>query len=210
MPTSSSSSMARSWLSLVTNFLELSTFEATSDVIEYSTPRDSRGFALARRWTSTASEICSPTVRLGLKLLSGSWKIMLKEVPRSDLRTLSGTCSRSTNSPSTASGCSSRRSSARSRLRYSIEPSVISPGDSTRSMIDSAVTLFPLPDSPTMPNTSPRSIVRSSPSTALTWPSRVKNRVESSSTRRISSLISGPPLAALDVRVEGVPEPVAQ
>jgi hypothetical protein len=41
-------------------------------------------------------------------------------------------------------------------------------------MIDSAVTVFPHPDSPTMPSVSPLSMWRSTPSTARTTPSSVK------------------------------------
>jgi hypothetical protein len=39
--------------------------------------------------------------------------------------------------------------------------------------IQSAVTLFPLPDSPTIPNVSPGSSEKETPSTALTTPSWV-------------------------------------
>ncbi|MDZ7702469.1 MAG: hypothetical protein U5J98_10665 [Halobacteriales archaeon] len=54
-------------------------------------------------------------------------------------------------------------------------------------MIDSAVTDLPEPDSPTMPRMSFSRTVKETPSTALTWPSSVKKRVERSRTRSRSS-----------------------
>ncbi|PSK59154.1 hypothetical protein B0E53_06921 [Micromonospora sp. MH33] len=48
----------------------------------------------------------------------------------------------------------------------------------------SDVTLFPEPDSPTMPSVRPRSTANDTPSTAFTTPSSVSNRTRRSVTRR--------------------------
>ena len=53
-------------------------------------------------------------------------------------------------------------------------PDTTLPGSAMRRSTESAVTLLPQPDSPTRPRISPRSIFRSTPSTAFTTPSRVK------------------------------------
>jgi len=50
---------------------------------------------------------------------------------------------------------------------------IILPGIPTSRIMDRDVTLFPHPDSPTRPRTSPRYTSRSTPSTALTTPSSV-------------------------------------
>ena len=46
-------------------------------------------------------------------------------------------------------------------------------GSATRRMRESAVTLLPQPDSPTIASVSPRSSENDTPSTALTRPARV-------------------------------------
>ena len=56
-----------------------------------------------------------------------------------------------------------------------IEPPTMRPGGSGISRIsDSAVTLLPQPDSPTIASVSPRASANDTPSTALTAPERVK------------------------------------
>src|SRR5881396_1330856 len=62
-------------------------------------------------------------------------------------------------------------------------------------MMLSAVTLFPEPDSPTMPSVSPRLMWKSIPSTARTTPSSVKKYVFSPLTSSSRSAMA-PPLAA--------------
>src|SRR5947207_15556080 len=55
-------------------------------------------------------------------------------------------------------------------------------GDGMRRRIDSAVTLLPQPDSPTIAKVSPGMTWNETPSTARTMPSRVKNQVLRSAT----------------------------
>jgi len=70
-----------------------------------------------------------------------------------------------------------------------------SPSGSNR-MMDSAVTLFPQPDSPTIPIVSPRRTSNETPSTARTTPSRVKNRALKSRTDSTMSASATAPDAA--------------
>src|SRR5438105_2723149 len=79
------------------------------------------------------------------------------------------------------------------------------PGSGTRRRIDSAVTDFPLPDSPTMPRVSPWLTWKLIPSTAFTLPEDVKKCVLRSSTW--SSGARGLPP---HTRVDGITEPVAE
>ena len=58
-----------------------------------------------------------------------------------------------------------------------IWPSVILPGSTSMRIIEYAVTLLPLPDSPTMPNTLPRSRLNDTPLTARTSPDETANDV---------------------------------
>jgi hypothetical protein len=60
------------------------------------------------------------------------------------------------------------------------------PGEPISRMIDMAVTLLPLPDSPTSPSTLPCGMTNDTSSTALTTPASVKKWV-----RRFSTVISG-------------------
>ncbi len=104
-------------------------------------------------WSITASEIWSPIVNTGFRLVIGSWKIIAMSLPRTWR-------------------ISSSLSPSRSRPSNMISPVGISAGGtSSRRMIDSDVTLFPQPDSPTMPSVSPGMIEKLTPSTALTTPS---------------------------------------
>ena len=71
-------------------------------------------------------------------------------------------------------------------------PSTTRPGWSTRPMTDRNVTLLPEPDSPTRPSTSPFCTVRSTPSTALTTPSAVKNHAQAAHLQqRLARLVPG-------------------
>src|SRR5262245_48980379 len=69
-------------------------------------------------------------------------------------------------------------------------------------MSDSAVTLLPHPDSPTMPRVSPLSMWKSTPSTARTTPSSVKKCVFRPFTSRSRSAMAPPYLP------EGAPRPL--
>ena len=94
------------------------------------------------------SVICSPTVSTGLSEVIGSWKIIEMRFPRSSRKAAAESCRRST--PSNR-----------------ISPPAIRPGGrGTSPMIDSAVTLLPQPDSPTMPSVRPGSMEKLIPSTA--------------------------------------------
>ena len=105
-------------------------------------------------WSRTASMIWSPIVRTGFRLVIGSWKIIAISPPR-------------------MSRSSSLGSVSRSRPSNQTSPPAISPGGSSiRRMIVSAVTLLPEPDSPTIARRPPRLTAKSTPSTALTTPSR--------------------------------------
>ena len=82
-------------------------------------------------WSTTASMNCSPQVNTGLSEVMGSWKIIEISLPRIFL----------------ISPC---ESVARSRPLKRIRPATMRPGGSaTRRRMESAVTLLPLPDSPT-------------------------------------------------------------
>ena len=125
------------------------------------------------RWRSMVSTSCCSTVCSGLRLVSGSWKIIPIRLPRS-LRF----------------SASSRLSMRRPARRTS--PAVISPGGS-RSPITALPTVdFPAPDSPTTPRMSPGSTVSDTSSTATRPPRRLGN-----STRRF--LMSRRAIAAVAV-----------
>src|SRR6266508_4114593 len=112
----------------------------------------------------TASEIWSPTVNTGLRLVIGSWKIMAMSLPRTWR-------------------IASSESSSRLRPSNRISPVGISAGGmSSRRMIESDVTLLPQPDAPTMPRVSPGGIEKLTPSTARTTPSMTWKYVRRSRT----------------------------
>src|SRR5438132_2688805 len=127
----------------------------------------------------TASRSWCPIVRTGLSEVIGSWKIIAISLPRSSRRRSCGIVSRS--SP-LKSACPVER-----ELRRSFRP-----------MIVRHVTLFPDPDSPTIPSVRPLSTVKLTPSTARTPPSPVTNSVVRSFTSRS---------APLGTSVTGLPEP---
>ena len=85
----------------------------------------------------SASPIWSPTVKLGLSEVIGSWKIMASRLPRRSCICRSG-------------------SAASSRPSKATEPDMRVPASGSSRMMESAVTLLPQPDSPTMPSVRPR------------------------------------------------------
>src|SRR5438132_829717 len=125
------------------------------------------------------------TVKHGFRLASGSWKIIAMSLPTSARRCASESARRS------------RPAKARRRARTR-------PGNSTRPISASAVTLLPDPDSPTQPTTSPTSSVRSIPSTAMTGAASAPN-----STRRSSISTRAMRLLSLELWIERVAQPVA-
>src|SRR6185312_12752889 len=99
-------------------------------------------------------------VRVGFRLVSGSWKMNPISLPRSLRMPSSESLSRSTPSNTT-------------------DPDTILPGGFGTSLVnDSAVTLLPQPDSPTRPRVSPKPSSKLTSSTARTTPSGVKKWVE--------------------------------
>src|SRR5438046_8184938 len=88
--------------------------------------------------------------------------------------------------------------------RNQIAPPAMRPGGCARRyMIDRAVTVFPQPDSPTRPRTSPLPISKSTPSTARRTPREVVNSVLRPRTTRIGS--TGLPPRP---RIEDVPQAI--
>src|SRR3712207_6296983 len=85
-----------------------------------------------------------------------------------------------------------------------ISPRAIRPGGSSRPMMAAPVMDLPAPDSPTTPSTSPGSMVKETPSSAV----RVPRRVGNSTRRSRTSRRGGAMLPQL--RIQGVAEPVAQ
>src|SRR5271170_5225272 len=73
--------------------------------------------------------------------------------------------------------------------------------------IESAVTLLPLPDSPTTPRLSPSAMSNETPSTAVLQPRSPRNWTVRSSTERSGGAISALPLQS---RVEDVAQAVPQ
>ena len=124
-----------------------------------STAWSQAALALMSRCSRTASLIWSPIRITGLSEVIGSWKIIEMRLPR--------IC----------------RISASSRESRSVPSSLISPptmrpgGLGTSRMIDSALTLLPQPDSPTIASVSPRRTWKETSSTARNRPELVKNTV---------------------------------
>ena len=98
---------------------------------------------------------CRPIVCTGFSEVIGSWKIIAMSLPRM-----------SRNRPCFIFS----RSSPLNRA----SPLVIAEAFGFRPMIVRHVTLFPEPDSPTMPSVLPFSTLKVTPSTALTMPSSVR------------------------------------
>ena len=111
------------------------------------------------------SRSCAPTVRTGLRLVIGSWKIIAISLPRT-------------------------RRHARSESPISSRPSSLMLPDGMRAargripIAASAVTLLPQPDSPTSPSVSPARTSKLIPLTAWTIPRLVQKRTRRSSTAR--------------------------
>jgi hypothetical protein len=125
-------------------------------LVSISTPRLAAASSEISSWARMTSITCIPMVKTGLSDVIGSWKIMLISLPRT-------------------SRISSHGSLSRSRPLKKTSPATILPGGSgIRRRMLNAVTLFPDPDSPTRPSTSPGRMSRSTPSTALPTPASVQ------------------------------------
>src|SRR4051812_5050649 len=125
---------------------------------------------LSFRWRCSTSATWSPTGNAGLSEVIGSWKIIASWSPRRSRIRAGGNLSRSSPSKSTS-------------------PPAMRPGGcGTRPMMESAVTLLPQPDSPTMPRVRPRSRRKSTPSTARTWPRSPSKAVRSPRTSSRASV----------------------
>ena len=145
---------------------------------------------LQSRWSSKTSLIWAPARYTGFKAEVGCWKIIEMCSPRKARTSAAFIC-------------------AMSLPPNRISPATTSPGCGIRPMIESEVTDFPHPDSPTRPRTSPRLTWKSAPSTALTTPCLVSKCVLSPRTSRrtspagtgkgasVSMALSGRGLAAL-------------
>src|SRR5882724_11952524 len=138
--------------------------------------------------TFSVSMIWKPTVKQGLRLVIGSWKIMAMSLPMIRRRARAERPSRS----------------VPAKIKRS---AVTRPGQGISPMTASMLTLLPEPDSPTTPTISPESSVMSRPSTARkaprwVWKSTDKLRISSSATRV--------PASALQFRIERIAQPVAQ
>jgi hypothetical protein len=112
-------------------------------------------------WARSPSASCQPTVNTGFSAVDGSWKIMAAFVPRIERRPF----------------LSSPTTSVPSRTTV---PSVRADSGSSPRMVR-AVTVFPLPDSPTIASTSARRTSRVTPRTACTSPPSVANETLRSS-----------------------------
>src|SRR6266550_9380413 len=137
-----------------------------------------------------ASASWSPILCTGFRLVIGSWKIIAISLPRISRR---------------------RRGLAVSRSSpfQSAVPEEIAVRFGFRPMMVRHVTLFPEPDSPTMPSVCPLSTVNETPSTARTTPSSVLKYVfRSLTSRRAMGLTE--PNTWIDDRVEQVDAQVEQ
>src|SRR4051794_26379075 len=123
---------------------------------------------LRSKCVSSTSRICRPIVSTGFRLVIGSWKIIAISLPRT-LRS------------------SESFSLSRSRPSNIARPSVTPPLLARIPRIASDVTLFPQPDSPTMPSVSPGAMSKETPLTACTIPRSVWNLTSRFSTERSGS-----------------------
>src|SRR5258706_11343370 len=137
-------------------------------------------------------------VSTGFKERIGSWKIMAMPEPRMSRSVRGSARSRSVPSKSRSSACT------------------FSGGSRTRRMIESAVTLFPDPLSPTSPSTSPGSSVKDTPLTARIMPWSVLKLVVRSRTVRSAMLSplyrcgarAGPPRARIESVAQTIPDEI--
>ena len=104
------------------------------------------------------STICVSTVSAGFSAVRASCMVIAMSRPR-------------------IARSSRGESLTRSRPAKRISPAAIQPGGLIRPMTERNVADLPEPDSPTMPRHSPEASSKSTPSTALTTPCRVRNRV---------------------------------
>ena len=111
------------------------------------------------------SMICQPMVYTGFRAVEGSWKIIATSVPRTDLRFF---FEREMTSCSAVPALFDRITA----------PRVVAVSGSSPRMV-LAVTVLPLPDSPTIASTSPRSTDNETSSTAFTAPASVANETPS-------------------------------
>src|SRR5919202_897584 len=160
---------------------------------------------LMPKCVSSGSRSWRPMVSTGFRLVIGSWKIIAICRPRTRR---------------SARWLSFRRSRPSKRA----VPERTRPARGRRPSSASAVTLFPQPDSPTMPSVSPGPISNEIPFTACTVPPPVQKWTRRSSTLSNGSLctadgapaeeperlpLAEPPDAAAELRVERLPQAVA-
>src|SRR5919202_3352756 len=170
-----------------------------------SAARALAAFRLRPKCVSSGSRSWRPIVSTGFRLVIGSWKIIAICRPRTrrSARWLS------------------RR---RSRPSKVADPERTRPARGRRPRSASAVTLSPQPDSPTMPSVSPGPMSNEIPFTACTVPPPVQKWTRRSSTERSGASgtaedapaeeperlpLAEPPHAAAELRVERLPEAVA-
>src|ERR1700716_3600640 len=110
-------------------------------------------------------------------------------------------------SPPRTSRISSPESWSRSRPRWSTWPPIVAFGTRISRITASIETVFPDPDSPTIPTTSPSPIESERPSTAETTPSSVRNETVRSLT---SSSGSGMPDPRVEQRVDEIDDGVRE
>src|ERR1700730_4306859 len=139
----------------------------------------------------SGSITCHPIVRIGLSDAMGSWKTIAMPRPRIDC------IWRSVRGP-------------RSRAPKQTWPAVTRALSGSRRIKAIAVTLLPLPDSPTTPRVRPGRTSKLTPLTASNEPRRVSkatvrsltDRSGASSIRPLSERVLAPDILADDVRVE--------
>src|ERR1041384_4080104 len=151
-----------------------------------SVARMSAAFLFMPKCVSSASRICRPIVSTGFNDVIGSWKIIAISLPRILRSSLS-------------------RSVSRSRPPKSVVPPVTRPARGRMPSSESAVTLLPQPDSPTMPSVSPAATSNEMPLTAWTVPRWVWNSTRRPSTWRRAGELD----PATQFGVEGFAEGVA-
>src|SRR5436853_283437 len=150
-----------------------------------ATVRAQASWRPAPPWAITAEAIWSPMENTGLREVIGSWKTMAICAPRTRRIASASLASRSSPSKST-------------------RPAATRPGGGTSRMMDSEVTLFPQPLSPTSPRTSPRPMAKLTPSTARSTPCAVAKWVSRPCTSRSADM------SDLETRIERIAQPVAE
>src|SRR5260370_19877575 len=168
---------------------------SAGDGIRTSATSSRAGARAARRprpsCSISGSITCHPIVRIGLSEAIGSWNTIAISRPRIDC------IWRSVRGP-------------RSRAPKRTWPAVTRALSGSRRIRAIAVTLLPLPDSPTTPRVRPGRTSKLTPLTASNEPRRVSKatvrslteRSGDSSIRPLSELLLAPDILADDVRVE--------